>query len=408
MVESPGKANPKKPEWGRKTKKKVKLFSSQAAAATKGHKSFSEVEENLTNNLEGIDKLPSTPNRSMQGLNSSSSSSRAKYNSSNLSDQDTPPERGLGSAGSKIAKRISSRFTPSPQAFSLSDFLTPAESKRGGKKGGKSCRSPAKMKSSTPIDDSSAPETLGERELPKVSNLNERLAELDLGSQDAFPEIGETRRRRIKPIQLCQVVGGGEGHSSAFGRVVERQGSTESPFKVEEVERRTVDDRQMVKESVSRKTPLKVSAMPAVTPLKPGLSRSSSICGAGVVACPLLVTHRPQLLVLSSLYSYILLHNLMPNLIVEIYFLMELLLIDVPVDQDPLLHQDEDRIFSSVHNCVFFSSLSLGRAAPLLCPLDTTALRLLTENCRLQEFCPGAHETLAALLHTRSSSSPTR
>ena len=396
VVESPGKADPKKPDQGKKPKKKVKLFSS--------HKSFSEVEEvvgKVRGGVEGVDRLPATPSRPpMSASPRRAQDSRPRYSSANLSDQDTPPERTAG----KMARRISARFTPSPQAFSLSDFLTPAESKKGRR--GKQSRSPSKAKASTPVEGGEAPPTIGERGIGKVSNLGERLEAIDLESQEAFPEIGGTRRRRIKPIQVGQVPSAKNGPAnSAFGKVVERSSAAESPFSVAEVERKTVDDRQMVKESVARQTPLKAASTVAVTPLK-SVSRSCSVSSVSMaVASPLLVTHRPTLLLLVHIYTHILTNNLMPNLTVELYFLLELLLLEVAVDQE--LPPSELSFFTSLHNCVFFASQVLaGVAAGLVSVLDPTTLRLLVDNSRMAEFCPTVADTLTELLQTSTSSPP--
>lgn len=413
VIESPGKVSPKKNELSKKTKKKVKLFSSssQVNGTSRGHKSFGEVEESLARGaLEGIDRLPSTPSRSIQ-MDPSSPFLKSRVNTSCDSEY-TPPERG--GAGSRIAKRISARFTPSPQAFSLSDFLTPQESRRGGRKG-KCSRSPSKAKASTPIDGGcEAPPTIDEGSIARVSNLGLRLAELDLENKESFPDIGDTvavkGKRRIKPIQLGGPTPSKEsGGSLAFGQVVERQESVESPFRVAEVERKTVDDRGMVRESVTRKTPLKLSSMPAVTPLKPAsVSRSNSISSCcPTLASPLLVSHRPTLALLAHLYSYILLNNLMPNLVVEVYFLLELLLLDLPAEQDcGLQEDDEDSFLSSVHNCVFFSCQVLHRILPLLAPLDGTTIRLLAENPRVVEFLPSLADDLSTVHQDRAAHSP--
>ena len=107
-----------------------------------------------------------------------------------------------------------------------------------------------------------------------------------------------------------------------FGKVLEREDFSESPFKVEEVERKTVDDREMMKESISRQTPLKMSS---ISPAKPSpiITRSNSVTSHGSVVSPLLVSshQKPALILLGNLYSQVLLNNLMPNPVVEIFFL---------------------------------------------------------------------------------------
>ena len=115
---------------------------------------------------EGVDVLTSTPQNLLHW-----SSFDSNVSSPNLNNEQKQSRQGA----SKMAKRISAKFTPSPQSFSLSDFLTPTEAKRNNKK---SKKSPSKMKVSTPIDEAKLPEHL--HNINKVSNLSERLAKVDL------------------------------------------------------------------------------------------------------------------------------------------------------------------------------------------------------------------------------------
>ena len=119
------------------------------------------------------------------------------------------------------------------------------------------------------------------------------------------------------------------------------------------------------------------------------------------VVSPLLVTshQKPALILLGSLYSQVLLNNLMPNLVVELYWLIELLLIEVAGELD--WAEAHESYLTSIHNCVFFSSFVLSRVASLLAPLDGTTLRLLADNARLSEFCPSTSEHLSEMQQER-------
>ena len=110
-------------------------------------------------------------------------------------------------------------------------------------------------------------------------------------------------------------------------------------------------------------TPLKVgvsktpSATPTPTPSKHArsLSRSSSYSSQFIVASVSQVTNRLKLDRLVRLYLHVLENNLMPNVLVEMYFLLELLLVEQPVEKD--LEEVNNEIYlDTVHNCVYLSS----------------------------------------------------
>ena len=77
------------------------------------------------------------------------------------------------------------------------------------------------------------------------------------------------------------------------------------------------------------------------------------------------VTNGTSLSQLASLYSFFIEHHLVPNVLVEVYLLLELLTVKAQADDEddddagaPAGRSDvaDDGIFSSVHNCVFFST----------------------------------------------------
>ena len=420
VVESPGKPRIYKSENLKKPKKKVKLFTSKVTG--KVNKSFSDIEEQLEigklngdGNLEGIDALPTTPARQTQSLkpegrrklsesyfnvhSKPEQDPRKKFNntfSGRSSDYDTPQNNS-----SKFVKK---KVSPSPQTFSLADFMTPAEGRKGTKKV-KGSRSPSKIKSSTPID---------ENVVPRATNLSFKLAELDLDSADSFPEIGDlgAKKRRMKPILLSapRTGPGAVPDNPIFGQKVERpsfhESNTDSPFKVEEVELKSVDSRQMIKEFASKLTPFKSGAQ-IKTPVKtPVISRSNSITNQMLFASPLLVQQKETLDLLSEIYSYIFFNNLMPNIYVEIYFLMELLLLDIPSESDGNNEAKHGSFFSSLHNCVYFACNVLAKCVSLFTYFDRTTLRLMMENDRISQFNQTLVEQLGDLYNSRTIPSP--
>ena len=206
----------KKLELGKKSKKKVKLFSTNLETAQRSQKS--QMEDNLEK--PGVDGVNTLTSPTYNLFNGSSFGSRKDHQNASTCGDTNEQRNGPG----KMAKRISAKFTPSPQSFSLSDFLTPTESKRGNKKG-KGGRSPSKMKASTPIGHPMS--TDNSRKSNNVSNLGERFAQIDLDDKDNFPDItkaASNMKRRIKPIMVSQPPDkdNRQNPNNVFGKVLER------------------------------------------------------------------------------------------------------------------------------------------------------------------------------------------
>lgn len=95
---------------------------------------------------------------------------------------------------------------------------------------------------------------------------------------------------------------------------------------------------------------------------------------------------------LASLYSFFIDRHLVPNVLVELYLLLELL---------TLKARDEEEIhgfFSSVHNGVFFAVEVLKHQVGLLQYTDALTLKYLLANPRLDSFCPELKKKLNAFL----------
>lgn len=133
-----------------------------------------------------------------------------------------------------------------------------------------------------------------------------------------------------------------------------------------------------------------------------------------LVVEPLLqsVQFKDQLDKLAGLYTYCLDNHLVPNLLVELYLVLELLTVKhylsntSPTKSIGGLKQ----YFSTVHNCVYFASTVLKRQMHLLESMDRVTLVYLVENPRLDSFCPDVKAKLQAILdkkrlHRRHNSS---
>merc|ERR1740129_1191912 len=160
----------------------------------------------------------------------------------------------------------------------------------------------------------------------------------------------------------------------------------------------------MVREIQSMTTPLKSTNASMKTPNKtPTLSRSNSV--VSTAACPHAVEKSEYLDLLATLYSYVLNNNLMPNFNVELYFVIELLLLDVPLEFQAA-KESSSLYLSSVHNCVYFAWQVIFKTVELLVFLDKTTLRLLIYISRISQFCPDLSDHLGEVCDSKCIPSP--
>ena len=424
VLESPHKSRSHQSENVKKPKKKVKLFSGKLTGKT--NKSFSEVEEQLEfrkNGIDGVEKLPTSPSKNKNhqdnirhphhstslfsvpedGVEHMNGKKFNKSFAGRRNEFDTP------SSGGNHQRMFKKKMSLSPNTLSLADFMAPID-RRNGKKGGKTPKSPSKIKSSTPIEDHVVPRV--------ANNISLKISQLDLDSADSFPEIGEPsssssagqKKRRMKPTLVSSSVDSGPVNP-VFGQKVELNGhdkESESPFNVSEVEKKTFDRGEMVREIQSLSTPFKTSSAPVKTPSKtPSLSRSNSVVSTQlVVPSPLLVQKSAHLDLLAQLYTHIFNHNLMPNFFVELYFVIELLLLDVPQEYELKTRESSSVYLNTIHNCVYFSCQVLARTLEHLSHLDKTTIRLLSDNTRLTQFSPSLAEQLSEVYDKTCVPSP--
>ncbi|KAE8587225.1 hypothetical protein XENTR_v10021900 [Xenopus tropicalis] len=139
-----------------------------------------------------------------------------------------------------------------------------------------------------------------------------------------------------------------------------------------------------------------------VTPTK-SYSRNMSISADTLVnADSAKVTYRKQLNILAELYSACIAENLVPNIFLEFFFVLQLLTsrghaADGECDSDVTCNiKDvvEQPYFQSVHNCVFFAVVVLDFQFPVISHLDKGTLKLLSENERISAFSSALHERL--------------
>ncbi|XP_043410054.1 codanin-1 isoform X3 [Prionailurus bengalensis] len=121
-------------------------------------------------------------------------------------------------------------------------------------------------------------------------------------------------------------------------------------------------------------------------------------------ADPARVSSRQRLELIALIYSSCIAENLVPNLFLELFFVLQLLTARRMVatkesDLEPIpgaLDSLESPLFQSVHDCVFFAVQVLEHQFQVLSYLDKGTLKLLAENERLLCFSPALQGRLRA------------
>ncbi|KFO94270.1 Codanin-1, partial [Buceros rhinoceros silvestris] len=135
-----------------------------------------------------------------------------------------------------------------------------------------------------------------------------------------------------------------------------------------------------------------------------GLSRV--VIGFHLVTCanPTKVSCKTQLECLAQLYSSCIAENLVPNIFLELFFVLQLLTskgTSAAEDGDSDLKVNERskdaserQPFRSVHNCVYFAVQVLDYQYEIISRLEKGMLKLLAENERIASFSPTLHMRL--------------
>ncbi|XP_048340099.1 codanin-1 [Sphaerodactylus townsendi] len=116
------------------------------------------------------------------------------------------------------------------------------------------------------------------------------------------------------------------------------------------------------------------------------------------------VTCKRQLELLAQLYSFCIAENLVPNIFLELFFVLQLLTSKRTFSSDggekvPDLDEEyrdavERQHFCSVHNCVYFAVQVLDYQFEVVSRLEKGTLKLLAENERIASFSPDLHKRL--------------
>ncbi|NXE95120.1 CDAN1 protein, partial [Menura novaehollandiae] len=143
------------------------------------------------------------------------------------------------------------------------------------------------------------------------------------------------------------------------------------------------------------------------TPTKPSYTRSASLpAESHLVTCanPAKVSCKKQLECLAQLYSSCIAENLVPNIFLELFFVLQLLTSKGTStaedgDSDPEINERNRDVsgrqhFQSVHNCVYFAVRVLDYQYEIISHLEKGMLKLLAENERIASFSPTLHKRL--------------
>ncbi|XP_074961780.1 codanin-1 isoform X2 [Phalacrocorax aristotelis] len=171
------------------------------------------------------------------------------------------------------------------------------------------------------------------------------------------------------------------------------------------------EEREMLKKERCKllhqaSSPAGISLDPG-TPTKPSYTRSASLpAESHLVTCanPSKVSCKKQLECLAQLYSSCIAENLVPNIFLELFFVLQLLTskgTSTEEDGDSDLEVNETskdasgrQHFRSVHNCVYFAVQVLDYQYEIISRLEKGTLKLLAENERIASFSPILHERL--------------
>ncbi|KAK9533940.1 hypothetical protein VZT92_009026 [Zoarces viviparus] len=161
-------------------------------------------------------------------------------------------------------------------------------------------------------------------------------------------------------------------------------------------EERELLKREKTKRAQQVGSPL-LSSLDPCTPTKLGQRTGSKVTPELQTPCPepSKVTFSVELDLLAELYCTCISENLVPNIFLELFFVVQLL-----TSQSPHTHDDDEEeslcavnseilercYLRQVHNCVYFAVKVLENQFQLVAHLDKCTLRLLAENERVASF----------------------
>ncbi|XP_071381513.1 codanin-1 [Centroberyx affinis] len=177
------------------------------------------------------------------------------------------------------------------------------------------------------------------------------------------------------------------------------------------------EERELLKREKTKRAQQVCSPLPSslepCTPTKSGLRMGSKVTPDMQAACPeaAKVTFASELDLLAELYCACISENLVPNIFLELFFVMQLLTSRSPSTSE----EDEESVcvvktdvlergyLRQVHNCVYFAVRVLENQFQLVAHLDKCTLRLLAENERVASFSPALQDRLTQAQDTSTA-----
>ncbi|XP_031436332.1 codanin-1 [Clupea harengus] len=176
------------------------------------------------------------------------------------------------------------------------------------------------------------------------------------------------------------------------------------------------EEREMLRKEKSKLqqqtcSPLKPTTEPC-TPTKPvRMDPTAAQDPTAPTPDPSKVTLTSELDLLAELYCTCISENLVPNVFLELFFVLQLLTCRSPPalegERDGLCGSAHDLLergyFRDVHNCVYFAVKVVENQFELVCHLDKCTVRLLAENERVGSFAPALRDRLALAQDTSTA-----
>uniref|UniRef100_A0A672J4M7 Codanin-1 C-terminal domain-containing protein n=1 Tax=Salarias fasciatus TaxID=181472 RepID=A0A672J4M7_SALFA len=239
------------------------------------------------------------------------------------------------------------------------------------------------------------------------------VAQLNLNNLEDFPPVGSTPTsstskpsRRINPTPVSTERLHSKPKSCFTSTPLSKISS--SPSGDESLEKAVTlvsplslqQERELLKQEKTKRAQQVGSPSPSplepCTPTKTELRSAVTMDSQATCPEPSKVTFASELDLLANLYCTCISENLVPNIFLELFFVMQLLTSWSAHNND----EDQEGLravecyLRQVHNCVYFAVKVLENQFQLVAHLDKCTLRLLAENERVASFSPDLRERL--------------
>ncbi|XP_029973279.1 codanin-1 [Salarias fasciatus] len=247
------------------------------------------------------------------------------------------------------------------------------------------------------------------------------VAQLNLNNLEDFPPVGSTPTssfstskpsRRINPTPVSTERLHSKPKSCFTSTPLSKISS--SPSGDESLEKAVTlvsplslqQERELLKQEKTKRAQQVGSPSPSplepCTPTKTELRSAVTMDSQATCPEPSKVTFASELDLLANLYCTCISENLVPNIFLELFFVMQLLTSwsahNNDEDQEGLRAVEPEVLercyLRQVHNCVYFAVKVLENQFQLVAHLDKCTLRLLAENERVASFSPDLRERL--------------